>query len=123
MKLKNIEMEQRLTILEPYLDRKDIIGYAAARNTRFIRNASAEYNEYRDSLITKYGVPETDEHGNKTGRYFLTPDSPNFKQYTSEITEFALIEHEVDIFTIPFDKACGELTGREILELEWMFED
>ena len=39
----NAQMEQMLIALEPLLDRRDIVGYAAARNTRVLRAEALEY--------------------------------------------------------------------------------
>ncbi len=123
MIFKNIELEQMIESLMPYLNRKDIIGYAAARNVRVFRNAIVEYASKRDELISKYGEAEKDKNGNKTGRYFIKNTSPNIKAYATDISEFAIIEHDVTIFKIPYDKVIGELTGSEILDIDWMLED
>ena len=123
MKLKNIEIEQMIDSILPLLDRKDIIGYAAARNVRIFRNTILEYTSKRDELINMYGEKELDDDGKETGRSFIKNTSPNIKTYAHEIAEYAIIEHEVTIFKIPYDKVIGELTGSEILEIDWMLED
>ena len=116
-------MDQMVTTLTPYLDNRDVIGYAAARNVRIFRNELVEYYNYRDELIKKYGKKELDKNGNFTGRYYLDGKSDNINQYAADMSEFSIIEHDVNVFKIPFEKACDILTGNQILELEWMFED
>ena len=120
---KNIEMEQMLAALEKYLDRTDKIGYAAARNTRILRNETKEYFDRREQLVGKYGKAQTDESGNPTGVTELRFDSPEFIEYAREIEEWALIEHAPNIFKLKYEEAIGKLSGTQLLELDWMFED
>ena len=122
-KYKNIEMEQMLAALEKHLGRTDKIGYAAARNTRILRNETHEYFERRKQLVEKYGSPQLDENGNPTGLTELRFDSPEFKEYAEEIGEWAIIEHAPNLFKLKFEEAIGNLSGTELLEIEWMFED
>ena len=116
-------MEQMIAVLAPFLGRRDKIGYAAARNTRILRDAAMEYLQRRDELIRKHGSPQVDEDGNPTGRFELRLDTPEYKEYLEEIAEWALIEHEPRLYKIPYDVAEGELTGDELLSIDWMFED
>lgn len=120
---KNIEMEQMLASLEKFLDRIDKIGYAAARNTRILRSETKEYFDRRQQLVEKYGKPQLDEEGNPTGLTELRFDSPEFLEYAKEIEEWALIEHSPNLFKLKFEEAIGQLSGSELLEIEWMFED
>lgn len=122
-KYKNIEMEQMLASLEKYLDRTDKIGYAAARNTRILRSETQEYFTRREQLVEKYGKPQLDDDGNPTGLTELRFDSPEFLEYAKEIEEWALIEHQPNLFKLKFEEAIGQLSGTELLEIEWMFED
>lgn len=122
MKCKNIEMEQMIAALEKHLSRTDIIGYAAARNTRILREECFEYMQRREQLIEKYGEPETDEDGDQTGRKQIRIGSDAFNAYASEIEEWALIEHEPKLFRIPVSKALDAISGNELLEIEWMFD-
>ena len=123
MKYSNHEMEQMLGALSKQLNRKDIIGYAAARNTRILREELSEYLKLRDELIMKYGEPDTDDEGNPTGSVSLAFTSPRFPEFTDEIERYATIEHEPNLFKLKFEQAIGELSGSELLELEWMFEE
>ena len=119
---KNIEMEQMIAQLEPLLGRNDLIGYAAARNTRILMDETTEYRDLRHDLVMEYGTPEKGDDGNETGRYELRFDSPSWPAYEKEITEWAMLEHEPDVYKIPAKSAIGQLTGKEMLDLEWMLE-
>lgn len=123
MKYTNQDMDNMLAALKPQLERKDIIGYAAARNARIIRNELSEYSKVRDELVMKYGEADLDEQGNPTGSVSLSIESDKFPQFVEEIERFARIEHEPDLFKLKFEEAIGQLSGKELLELEWMFED
>lgn len=120
---KNAEMERMMGSLRKHLDRTDIIGYAAARNTRILANELSEYSKVRDELVMKYGEVELDERGDPTGSVSLSIESDKFPQFAEEIERFARIEHDPDIFKLKFDQAIGVLSGTELLEIEWMFEE
>lgn len=122
MKIKNGQMSQYINSLEKFLNRSDMIGYAAARNTRFLQNQLIEYENLKDSIIMNYGEPEL-ENGKETGRYMLSKDSPNFMKCIEEIDKYANIEHKVKVFKIPYSEVIGKLTGSEILDIDWMLED
>ena len=123
MRYTNYEMEQMLNAIGPLLERRDVIGYAAARNARILRGELTEYHKVRDELVMKYGEPDVDEGGNRTGQVSITVDSPSFAQFADELERYANISHEPDIFKIKFDKAIGALSGAEILSCEFMFEE
>lgn len=122
-KHKNVEMERMIASLKKHLERTDLLGYAAARNTRILNNETMEYFDRREKLIVKYGVPEVDENGNETGRISLPFNSDNFKKYVEEIEEWANVEHEPDIYKIPASEVIGKLSGSDILEIDWMIDD
>lgn len=123
MLLSNTEMVSMLIEVEPLLDRVDKIGYAAARNTRILRNAAAEYLTMQDQFISELGEPELDENGNPTGRIGLSADSPNFEEFQKRMRAIADIETDVEIFTLPMEEAIGNISGTQLLELEWMFTE
>ena len=123
MKFTNSEMEQMIGSLAKQLDRKDVIGYAAARNTRILREEISEYAKLRDELVVKYGEPDLDDDGNPTGSVSLSFTSPKFADFSDELSRFATIEHEPNLFKLKFEEAIGQLSGSELLELEWMFEE
>ena len=120
---KNVEMEQMAGALRKHLDRKDIIGDAAARNTRILTNELQEYTSIRNDLVKKYGTAETDENGAPTGVVEVKFDSEEFPKFVEELDSFARIEHEPEIFKIKYEEAIGKISGTELLEIEWMFED
>lgn len=120
---KNAEMEQMAGALKKHLERRDIIGYAAARNIRILANELTEYTAEKNALIRKYGEADTDEDGNPTGSVSIRVDTPEFKKFAIEIEQFANISHSPDIMTIPYESAIGKLSGAEFLELDWMFVD
>ena len=51
----NLEMVAMVQELRPLLSHRDIVGYAAARNTRVLSRSLTEYTAFRDRLVEKYG--------------------------------------------------------------------
>lgn len=123
VKLKNAIRLEMLHQLEPLLPRRDKIGYVAARNYRVLSNSLTEYMTFRRDLIEKYGEPITDENGAETGRVSIKIGSPEFKSFNDEMAPFSEMEHEVELMTIKYDEVIGNLTGEEILGIDWMLED
>lgn len=124
MKMTNVEMDAHIAELRLFLDRRDRIGYAAARNTRILQNACMEYMNRKDELISIYGEPELDENGNPTGRKYIVIGDKAFDKYSQDIEAYASIEHDVDgIFKLKYDDVIDILSGEEILTLDWMLED
>jgi hypothetical protein len=115
-------MELMIKSLEPLLERTDIVGYAAARNTRILMNEIQEYVARREELVTKYGEEVLDDDGNPTGQVQLRFDSPRFKDYSDEISEWAEYEHEPPIYKIPAEECIGVISGKQILDIDWMLE-
>lgn len=120
---KNIDMELMISALEPYLKRKDVIGYAAARNTRILREELTEYTARRDELVRTYGEANTDEEGNPDGTYTLSSTSESWGKFSKELSKFAEIEHDPQLMTIPAKEVIGKLTGQEILAIDWMLDE
>ena len=53
MKLKNVEIMDCIRLLDNHLNRKDLIGYAVARNIRNLRNNIIEYEQtYNNSTVS-----------------------------------------------------------------------
>lgn len=123
MRFSNAEMEHMSKALEKHLDRRDVIGYAAARNMRSLRGQLREYFEMRDNLVLQYGEELLDEQGKPTGQVRIEPDSERFDEFADALAKFASIEHEPEIFKIKYAEAIGKLSGAELLEVEFMFED
>lgn len=120
VKLSNNIMHQYLDALVPLLELKGVVGYAAARNYRILKDAATEYLTMNQELIMKYGAPIEDEQGQG---YRVAPGDENWDKYVSEITPLATIEHEVDLFTITYQQAMEHLTGQQLLNVEFMLID
>lgn len=123
MKLRNDEMDRMLQSLSPALDDNGMVGYAAGRNHRKLNDGCAEWMNRKNEALAKYGTPVLDEDGNQTGTVELRPGTDNFEKFFDEMIPFAGISHEVEIFKIPVENAIGVLTGRQISDLYWMFEE
>lgn len=123
MNLTNAKMEQMLESAQRHLDKADIIGYACARNVRMLSEELTEYQTAMERLCRKYGEDERDSDGNATGRLIVRRDIGEWGEFEEKMAEFGGIEHEFKPFVIPYDKAIGILSGTELLELDWMFEE
>ena len=123
MRLTNYEMALRLCQLDQLLDRTDLIGYAAARNARVLSQACGEYLRMQERLVCELGVPEADEEGRETGAMRLDFDSPSFAEFRRSMDEIAPVESDVEVFRIPAAEAIGKLSGKQLLDLGWMFEE
>ena len=122
MTYTNLQMEQMVAQLKPLLDRNGLIGYAAAKNTRILRDEIAEYIQAKDAAIMELGEPELDADGNETGQVSLRFDSPRFAEYQERMASIDTAESEPRIFRVQASEVMGQLTGQEILDLEWMME-
>ena len=123
MKYSNAQMEAMSSSIEKHLERTDAIGYAAARNVRVLADELTEFREKRDALIAEYGEQEVDDDGNPTGMVSVKPDSERFDEFAEKLGELASMEHEPRIFKLPIASAEGKLSGFELLESWWMFEE
>jgi hypothetical protein len=118
----NEELRQKLETLQPLLQRRDLIGYAAAVNAHRIGDAIGAYMRIRSDLINEHGVPRTDEDGNIVG-YSVIVGTQEHAEFQRELAEVAGITQDVEIMTVPLERACGELSGDELLQTWWMFEE
>ena len=119
----NEQMRLMLQSLEAVIDRTDIIGYAAARNTRALRDCAAEYLGRVDELVREYGEPVTDEQGEPTGGLVVPFESPRWAEFESKLAEWGSIEHEPTLYLVPYPEAIGKISGTQLLALDWMFEE
>jgi len=117
MKLKNLEMELMLTILDSLLAHRDKVGYVAARNTRILATALTEYTKIKNDLIKEHGIVNDD------GTAFINETCEGFDTVRNALNEIKDCEHEVDIMKLKYDEVIGILNGKEILQLEFMLED
>lgn len=125
MKVKkaNLELENMLASLSSVIDRTDVIGYTAAKNTLAIQGAITAYIETRDRLIEKYGDQETDANGVPTGRMHIDPSMDDFPAFLEELQQIANMESKVTVETLPYAEAIGKISGTQLLALDWMFEE
>ena len=123
MRIKNRDVDAMIQALKPFLDNRDMIGYAAARNTRRLEDSAVEYVKFRNAMVEKHGTMEVDENGNATGKISINPWDESFEDFVKELEPYAEQEHEVEIFKIPVSEAIGTLSGHEILALDWMLEE
>lgn len=121
--VSNYTMEQYVETLKNFLDRKDIIGYAAARNTRKLNAASFDHARIKLDLLNEYGTPKKDEYGNDTNELVLTSDDENFELVKKRLDISGNTKHDVIIYTITYEDVINELTGNEILLIDWMIEE
>lgn len=123
MKKSNLEIENMLIDLRPLLERKGVTGMVAARNTRILSDLVQEYAMKKQELIVKYGTPSLDTNGNETDEVSVVPGTEGFDKLLEELTPFAELEHEFNVMTVPIEKVMDDLTGAEMLALEWMLEE
>ena len=92
------------------------VGYACARNLRKLMDECKEYMEIRDRLMMEHGKSEGD------GKFTFDPE--NGKAFAEAIREYAVIEHDVDVFQVSEEVFCsGNLTTREMYALAWMVKE
>ena len=122
-KLKNIQMDQMINSLQKVLSHRDKIGYYAARNYRILNDSLIEYQNFKNSLIAKYGTTDVDSNGNELQTISIKVGSQNFDDFLKELEPFNNIEHEVELMIAKYEDAIGCLSGEEILAIDWMLED
>ena len=122
-KLKNIQMDQMINSLQQVLSHRDKIGYYAARNYRILYDSLIEYQNFKNSLIAKYGTTDVDSDGKELQTISIKVGSQNFDDFLKELEPFNNIEHEVELMIAKYEDAIGCLSGEEILAIDWMLED
>lgn len=120
--MSNFEMIQKLEDLSSILSQRNILGYLAAYNTRVLTNALEEYRLFEKEAILKYGADELNEKGEKTGIKTIEIGSENYSNFEKELAPYWDIEQEIRIAKASMEDAIGNLSGEEILKLEWMLE-
>jgi len=122
--ISNFEMANRLTSLEPYLNRaKGRFGYGVARNVRKLKEACSEYLQTRVNLFQEYGEPMKDENGEPTGQLGIKTDSEGFQKFKAQMEDIGAIKHAVEIFKVPYELLPDDMTANDMLALEWMLLD
>lgn len=122
MKYTNYQMEAMAESLQPILPRRDIAGYAAARNMRALLVELADYLDYKEGLINEYGEDEL-EDGKPTGRKYVSEQSPLFEEFKSRLDEVGRIEAEPTLLHLKYPEIVEKLSGEEILALDWMLDE
>lgn len=117
MLLTNAKMDEMCDGLQKLLPHRDKVGYFAARNTRILNDNLTEYHKVKEDLIRKYGTDAED------GSVQLSIKDPKFEDFSKELEEFSKIEHDVTLMTMKYEDVVGLLSGEEILDNDWMFED
>lgn len=123
MKYSNAQMYQYREQLKNLLERKDKLGYAAARNTRVLNTELTEFDKMKNDLIIKYGTKEVDGDGKETGNVIIKPDNERINDFLEEMERYSTIEHDVNLFQLNYTDAIGQLSGKELLDLDFMFKD
>ncbi len=121
--VKNIDMVSMIESLKPLLSRRDKIGYVAARNFRVLSTALDEYFKFKNSLIEKYGKEDTDASGEPTGTISIRPCTEEFKMFCNDLAPINDCQQGVDLMTLYYESVIGELSGEEILSIDWMLQD
>ena len=103
------------------LDNVGIVGYTAARNYRALHSVAEHFLTQRNKLIMEYGEAQYDDDGN-INDYEVDPKSEKFAEFATKYQELADIECEVEILTLPEEKAIDAISGAQLLQLDWMFE-
>ena len=113
----NIQLERMLESITPHLKRRDLIGYACARNYRILSTELQEYASIKNALLQELG--DSAEGGVPS----ISPTSPNYQTFIERFEPIANVEHDVPIMPLKYTDVVGELTGEEILDIDWMLED
>lgn len=120
----NLAMAKMLASMEPFMQTATgLFGYAIARNTRKIRDACTEYLNARESLICELGEADLDDNGQPTGCFTIKTDTDAFVEFSRRIGSYANIEHDVDLFMVPYNALPKQMTAREMFALDWMIYD
>lgn len=122
MKLTNEKVAAMCRDLENgVLDNVGIVGYTAARNYRALHDVAEPFFIQRNKLIMEYGDAQYDGDGN-IDDYVVDPKSEKFAAFAAKYQELTEIECEVEILTLPEEKAIDAISGAQLLQLSWMFE-
>ena len=113
----NAELVDLLDTLTPHLGRRDLIGYVCARNYRVIGDAVADYVDVRNSLLREYGEVR------ENGMPYIEPSMPRYAEFIERYEPIASVAQDVAIMPLKYTDVVGQLTGEEMLEIDWMLED
>lgn len=119
----NFEMANMVESLKPILKHRDIIGYAAARNTRILEDCLTEFRSFQEDLVRKYGTQDKTEDGKDLPTIRLEYSDPKFKEFSEELEKIGNIKHNAFIMVLDYKDVIGLLNGEEILAIDWMLKD
>lgn len=119
----NKEIMEKLQSLRPILAQRNAIGYIAARNSRTLKEALTEYEQFEQDAIIRYGTADVDENGRPLGTTSIRPESEGFQKFVEEMAPLQNIEQTVPIMVAKFEDVVGVLSGEEIFAIDWMLED
>ena len=117
MPYTNLQMERMLLSARAHLQRRDLIGYVCARNVRILEGELTEYARMKNALLAECGEVGED------GVPLISTASPRYAEFVRRIDPIARIEHEPALMMLKYTDVMGELTGEEMLEIDWMLED
>ena len=117
MTYTNAQLERMLASITPHLGRRDLIGYVCARNVRVLRDALADYVDAKNALLAECGGVRDD------GVPYIEPSMPRYAEFIARFEPIASVEQEVAVMPLRYTDVVGELTGEEILAIDWMLED
>lgn len=123
MRKTNFEIDAMVYAMRPLLERKGLVGMVAARNTRVMCDTIQEYASTKAELIRKHGSESVSEDGTPTGEIHIEEGGDAFREFMAELEPYASMSHEIDVMTVPVRDVMSDLTGSEMLALEWMLED
>lgn len=117
MTYTNAQLERMLASASAHLERRDLIGYVCARNYRVIGAALADYVQVKNELLAECGGVRDN------GVPYIEPSMPRYAEFVARFNPIAGVEQEVTIMPLRYTDVVGELTGEEILAIDWMLED
>lgn len=121
MRLRNDQLAAFEETCERHLGDKGVLGYACARNARMMTFANAEYIQARAAAIRRHGDEVRNDKGRVTG-HTISPESEGWDAYREEMAPLDAMEHEVDVVRVPAVDLIGELSGAEMLALDFMID-
>ena len=114
----NARLGRRMVSASARLERRDLIGYVCARTYRAIGDAIVDYLAMKNALLHEYG--QTDGIGSMP---YITPEMPRYAEFIERYEPIANVEQDVASMPLKCTDVGGELTGEEMLEIDWMLED
>lgn len=112
-------MHEYTDILSKYMECTGLFGYAVAKNYRTLTNALTDYFKFYDKMLEKYGTKVIVPNSNRP-TYKLEKGSEAMKCFIEELTPISVVVQNVDILQIPYGADMKDLTGEQLLSLDFM---